>query len=213
MAGMPRPGRFASFERWMSARAWRAGFEWMHAYRMAPQPAPTLAGPLRIRAVDLGEALEMARDVRLEMREVHVREAYATGSVCLAAWDEQGCAGYAWLARRIAAHSPGRVVRVRPGVEYRYKVMVLPEARGRGVATTLYRHANAALREAGCVSAVLFVAPHNGPSVGAAFAAGGVRIGTVWVPGAAAIPALHSPAVREAGVTFVNGEVIERGRT
>ena len=187
-----------------SARCWRLGFSWLRLYRMPASAAQAAEEPgLAVRLASEAELAEASRDPRYNLPREWMLEVLARGDRCLAAWCEGRMAGFAWLSRSLAPHDDGVFVKVPEGAEYRYKVLVLPEFRGRGIARALYRHANAALAAAGGSQAYLFIAPHNVASRRAAHAAGAVPVGSMWLPAAAWLPPLHSKAVRGTGFAFV----------
>jgi GNAT superfamily N-acetyltransferase len=181
-----------------------AGFSRLHVFRAtpAPVPAPIPAG-VRIAWVEPGELLPRCEDSALDLPADWAREALARGDRCLAAFLQGELAGYSWVARGRAPHVDGIEVEVPASAEYRYKTFVRAEHRGRGIATALYRAADAGLAKRGGGEAFLCIAPRNHASQRSAVAAGARRVGTVayWVAGPI-FAAVRSPGARRSGLTL-----------
>lgn len=182
----------------------RLGVTHRHVYRVpAASSESSLPPDPRIRAVAQAELLALTADERLDLTQRWVGEARARGDRCLGAFLDGRFAGFVWLARRRAPHVDGIEVLVPENAQYRYKTFVLPEFRGRGIATALYLAADRLMAAEGACQAVLCIAPANEPSVRSAVASGAVRVGTIlfWHTPRRFV-SFHSPGARRAGVRF-----------
>jgi ribosomal protein S18 acetylase RimI-like enzyme len=189
----------------MHQLARRAG---VHLYRVfqrrlegaTPLPFPTGYEPA---ALSQSEALSACAELRLDLSEPSVRAAYAAGGVCVGARQAGALIGYVWFAFEAAPHVAGIWVKVPPGAIYRYKALVLPEHRGKGIAPALYRFADHLFDGMGREAVVNCIATHNFASTAASLRSGAESLGYIgyWQRGKAFFP-YHSPAVRALGLRF-----------
>lgn len=183
----------------------RAG---LHLYRVFRRPLGSAkrlqpADVLRCRALTLAELLPLCADPELDLREAMVREAAARGELCVGAWRGSELAGYAWYSYAEAPHLQGVWVRVPAEAVYRYKVLVRPAWRGRGVARFLYAAADPLVALPGRRFLVTCIAPHNAASIAASLKSGDAPLGWIayWQSSDFFFP-FHSRPVREGGPHF-----------
>ena len=182
----------------------RAGLVRLHWYRARPAALPPeLAAQLHVRELDPAEAVEHCGNARADSSPEWVREAIARGDRCLGAFWDGSFAASMWIAARAAPLVDGVDVEVAPGVEYRYKMFVLPEFRRRGIASALYRTADWRMGSGPSTHALLCIAPGNRASATTALAAGAEWGGQLilWRAGRWLVP-LHARGVHEAGLGF-----------
>jgi GNAT superfamily N-acetyltransferase len=158
--------------------------------------------------VDLGFAtelqlLDLCGQPELDLRASSVAAAFARGDLCVAAYDRQRTAGYCWLAFAPLRHLDDVWVRFGPHVVWTYKSLVLPQYRGRGIATLLYRFADRACRERHRTLSVVCVERHNPASIRAAQKAGYADAGTGgYVRRGRVFFDWYSSPLRKDGVSF-----------
>ena len=159
----------------------RAGLHLYRAFRRPLGAARRLqaADVLRCRPLSLAELLPLCADAELDLREAMLREAAARGDLCIGAWRGRELAGYAWFAYAEAPHLDGVWVRVPAEAVYRYKVLVRPAWRRRGVAGFLYAAADALIALPGRRFLVTCVAAHNAASIAASLKSGDAPLG--WI--------------------------------
>jgi ribosomal protein S18 acetylase RimI-like enzyme len=184
----------------------RGGLQLLRVFSRPLAPAARGAPPagLEVRPLGEDELVAHSRDASLELREAMIRAAYRRGGVCLGALDGATLAGYVWFAYDLAPHIDGVVaVAVPPRAVYRYKALVRPAYRGRGIARAIYDMADPHVARAGRESVVDCVAPQNRPSVAATLKSGSRPLGMLgyWRAGPL-FAAFHSPAVRRLGLRF-----------
>jgi GNAT superfamily N-acetyltransferase len=183
----------------------RAG---LHLYRALRRPLGAArrlhaADVLRCRALSLAELLPLCADPELDLREAMVRDAATRGDLCIGAWRGEALAGYAWFAYAEAPHLDGVWVRVPAEAVYRYKVLVRPGWRRRGVAGFLYAAADPLVARPGRGFVVTCIAAHNGASIAASLKSGDAPLGWIaygrfsnyFLP-------YHDRLVRESGPRF-----------
>lgn len=180
----------------------------VHLYRVfqrrlegaAPLPFPPSYEPA---ALSQAEALAACADSKLDLSEPSVRAAYAAGGLCVGARQAGALIGYVWFALEAAPHVSGIWIRVPPRVIYRYKALVLPTHRGKGIAPALYRFADHLFEGMGRQAVVNCIATHNFASTAASLRSGATTLGYVgyWKRDRRFF-SFHSPAVRALGLRF-----------
>jgi GNAT superfamily N-acetyltransferase len=183
----------------------RAG---LHLYRVFRRPLGAAkrtqpADVLRCRVLTLSELLPLCADAELDLREAMVRDAAVRGDLCIGAWRGGELAGYAWFSYAEAPHLDGVWVRVPAEAVYRYKVLVRPRWRGRGVARFLYAAADPLVAMPGRRFVVTCIAPHNRASIAASLKGGDAPLGWLayWKFSGSFLP-YHDPQVKTHGPRF-----------
>ena len=92
-----------------------------------------------------------------------VRDALGRGDVCVAAFDDQKIAAFAWRSFSTAPHTDGLWVSFPSTCCYCYKLFTLPEYRGQHILDSEVTENLAAQR--GCTHLVTFAETHNFPSI------------------------------------------------
>jgi ribosomal protein S18 acetylase RimI-like enzyme len=183
----------------------RGGLQLLRVFSRPLAPAARGAPPagLELRPLGEDEVVAHSRDPSLELREAMIRAQYRRGGVCLGALDGAVLAGYVWYAYDAAPHGEGIAVQVPPRAVYRYKALVRPAYRGRGIAGAIYDFADPHVARAGRDVVVDCVAPQNRASVAATLKSGSRPLGLLgyWRAGRL-FAAFHSPAVRRLGLRF-----------
>jgi GNAT superfamily N-acetyltransferase len=170
-----------------------------------PLAATPLAMPdgVEIRRLDQGEALALGADPALELRPGMVAAAFARGDACFAAFRDGRPLAYCWLATTRLPHLDGIWVDFARGTGWIYKSLVLPAARGRGLAPALYRFAEREALSRRCSATVICVETHNTPSIRAALRAGYAPAGyAAYVLRGPSVAGWTSPAARKRGIRF-----------
>ena len=183
----------------------RAG---LHLYRVFRRPLGAAkrihaADELRCRALTLRELLPLCGDDELDLREAMVRDAAVRGDLCVGAWRGRELAGYAWFSYAEAPHLDGVWVRVPAEAVYRYKVLVRPAWRNRGVARFLYAAADPLTALPGRRFVLTCIAPHNAASIAASLKSGDAPLG--WLAYSnffGVLASYHDPQVRKHGPRF-----------
>ena len=180
----------------------------VHLYRVfqrrlqgaAPLPFPPGYVPA---ALSQAETLSACADPLLALSAPSVRAAYAAGGVCVGARQKGALIGYVWFAFEAAPHVAGIWVKVPAGAIYRYKALVLPQHRGKGIAPALYRFADHLFEGMGREAVVNCIATHNFASTTASLRSGAESLGYIayWQRGERFF-SYHSPAVRALGLRF-----------
>ena len=149
------------------------------------------------------EVLAECRDPALDLSETSVRAAYARGSLCIGARQREELVGYVWFAFDAAPHLDGVWVRVPARAIYRYKALVRPAHRGKGIAPAMYRYADRVFSDRGREGVVNCIAAHNWASIAASVRSGARPLGHIayWRP-ARRFLSFHSGAVRQLGLRF-----------
>jgi ribosomal protein S18 acetylase RimI-like enzyme len=183
----------------------RGGLQLLRVFSRPLRPAERGAPPagLELRLLGEDELVAHSRDPSLELREAMIRAQYRRGGVCLGVLDGALLAGYVWFAYDVAPHGEGIAVEVPPRAVYRYKALVRPAYRGRGIAPALYRAADFHVAREGRETVVSCIAPQNRASVAATLKSGSRPLGLLgyWRAGRL-FAAYHSPAVRRLGLRF-----------
>jgi GNAT superfamily N-acetyltransferase len=104
----------------------------------------------------------------LEVDEHKAAAAFARGEVCVGALHEDRLVGYAWFALAAAPHVDGVWMDFNRSAVYTYRAFVKVEFRGRGIASALYRFADARFIAAGRRFAILCIDSANRSSLAAA---------------------------------------------
>ena len=158
---------------------------------------------IEFRVLRETEVIALCSDPSLGLRHDSVAAAYVRGDVCIGALEAEAVAGYCWLAFAPVPHLDGVWVKFAQPVGWTYKSLVRPTHRGRGIAPTLYRFAEATYLERGRTYSVICVESHNRPSIRAALRAGYESGGySGYVLRGERLRAWSSPAARERGVSF-----------
>lgn len=134
-----------------------------------------------VSRLDALQTLELAAHPGLDLSRDWAERAIARGDHCLASRDGDRVVGYLWVSRERLLRDEGVVVRLPPDSEYRYKVFVRPECRGRGIAPRMYRSADRLAASEGVAQAFLCIGPDNTASIASAVKSGARRIGFVLV--------------------------------
>ncbi len=149
------------------------------------------------------EVLAECRDPALDLSEAGVRAAYARGSLCIGARQREALVGYVWFAFDAAPHLDGVWVRVPARAIYRYKALVRPAHRGKGIAPAMYRYADRVFSGRGREGVVNCIAAHNWASIAASVRSGARPLGHIaYWRSARRFLSFHSRAVRQLGLRF-----------
>jgi ribosomal protein S18 acetylase RimI-like enzyme len=156
----------------------------LHVYRVMVRELVAGDAPLAVPGIELRlmkplELLPYCADPELELDEQTVRDAQARGEGCIAALQGASLAGYLWFAFGPAPHTRGAWAEFPAGTAYLFRTYVLPAFRARGIATALFRRADAAFLPAPSRRALACVELHNHPSSAALRAAGFRSAGTL----------------------------------
>jgi ribosomal protein S18 acetylase RimI-like enzyme len=166
----------------------------------APLPFPPGYEPV---ALSQAEVLAACAGTELRLSEPSVRAAYAAGGVCVGVRHAGALVGYVWFALQAAPDVAGVWVKVPPSVVYRYKALVLPEHRGKGIAPALYRFADHLFEGMGREAVVNCIATHNFASAAASLRSGAKTLGYAgYWRSSKGFFSFHSPAVRALGLRF-----------
>jgi GNAT superfamily N-acetyltransferase len=185
--------------------------EWRHGVHLVRILGRTISGSsdvpaptgLTVRVVREDEMLAHCADEALGLTPSWVRDAFARGDACAAAFDGEVLAGYVWSTFEAAPDVDGIWVRVGGDSAYRYKAFVRPDYRGRGIAPALYHHLDAAAIRHGRRTSIGFIALHNTASLAAAQTSGSRCLGHVaYCRLGGRLIAFHSPAATRAGLRF-----------
>jgi len=172
----------AALHRFVMRRAGRiAG---LHVYRvmvreLAEGDAPISVPGIELRLMKPLELLPYCADPDLELDPAALRGAHARGEGCIAALQGTQLAGYLWFAFGPAPHTRGTWTEFPAGTAYLFRTYVMPAYRGRGIATALFRRADAAFLPGPCLRALACVELHNYASAAALRSAGFHSAGTL----------------------------------
>jgi GNAT superfamily N-acetyltransferase len=165
----------AALHRFVMRRAGRiAG---LHVYRVMVRELAAGDAPISIPGIELRlmkplELLPYCANAELELDPAALREGHARGEGCIAALRGTQLAGYLWFAFGSAPHTRGTWAEFPAGTAYLFRTYVLPAYRGRGIATALFRRADAAFLPGPCLRALACVELHNYASAAALRSAG-----------------------------------------
>jgi len=140
-----------------------------------PAP-PRLPQGVEVRILAESEAHRFA-DAELEVDESKALAAFGRGEVCVGALQEDRLVGYAWFALAAAPHIAGIWMDFDRSAVYTYRAFVKAAFRGRGIASALYRFADARFMSAGRRFAILCIDSANQSSLAAARRSGAHAIG------------------------------------
>jgi ribosomal protein S18 acetylase RimI-like enzyme len=172
----------AALHRFVMRRAGRlAG---LHVYRvmvreLAAGDAWIAVPGIELRLMKPLELLPYCAHAELELVPAALRDAQARGEGCIGALQGTQLAGYLWYAFGPAPHTRGTWTEVPQGTAYLFRTYVQPAFRGRGIATALFRRADAAFLPSPCRRALACVELHNYASAAALRSAGFRSAGTV----------------------------------
>lgn len=113
----------------------------LFARPLADREANAIGWPnIKLRIIQEVDLLPLCADADLDLEQGRIKAAYARGDLCVGAYDHAGLlVGYCWLAFSALPHLDGVWVDFGPEVVWRYKSLVRPSHRGRGIASALYR--------------------------------------------------------------------------
>ncbi|HLS85603.1 MAG TPA: GNAT family N-acetyltransferase [Burkholderiales bacterium] len=205
-------GSPAALQRFVMRRA--AQLAGLHVYRVMVRAldqgaAPGGdAGPLEVPGIELrlrspAQLLAHSADAGLELEPSALVEGERRGEGIIAAMQGERLAGYLWFAFRPAPHSRGTWAEFQRDTVYLYRAFVRPQLRGRGIATALYRRADARFLPRPCRRALACVELHNHASTAALRKAGFESQGRiVTLQPTRRLFLWRSPAAARAGFRF-----------
>jgi hypothetical protein len=156
---------------------------------------------IECRVLSEQEALQFASDPQLELTPAWVRNACASGGVCLGAIEGSRLLGYTWLAFGVTRYASGVSIRFDARFRYSYKSFVRPECRGERIAQALHALADHPDLRRGRSYALNFVELDNHPSRAALERAGSRTLGyAAYAKCFGMVVAVRSPAVKRAGI-------------
>jgi hypothetical protein len=195
------------FVRVLQSLSWRAGLNIMLVMRrdMTSSPAPA-PDAVQFHVLDEKEALELAKDPRLDVSADWVRMAVTLALTCVGAFVDGNLVGYTWFAPEMAPDLDGLWVMVPQGAMFRFKAFVRADFRNLGIGRNLYWFADRTCVGLGGQTSLSLVALQNvraraeAPPPGATVAGFLIVLrafGRQWV--------LRSPGARRAGLQMVSG--------
>lgn len=141
-------------------------------------------------------------DPSLDLAPRKIRAAYARGDVCVGAFHGGELVGYCWFAFSAAPHMDRAWLDFPADVVYTYKSFVRPNFRGRGIASAMYRFADAAAIERGRKRAIICVESHNRASIAAARRGGFTEAGYAVYIGSKRLRSWCSKTAARHGLRF-----------
>jgi GNAT superfamily N-acetyltransferase len=158
---------------------------------------------IECRVLSEHELVAFALDPQLELDHAWVRNAYASGGVCLGALEDRRLLGYTWLAFRDTPYTRGVWIGFDSKFRYSYKSFVRPQYRGQRIAQALHALADEPELRRGRCLAVNVIDVDNLASRAALERAGSRTIGyAAYAKCFGVLIALRSPALRRAGISF-----------
>jgi GNAT superfamily N-acetyltransferase len=176
--------------------------------RVVARPLATAAarqGPdgIVFQLASEAQLLPHCAEAELELSQRHVREAFARGELCVAAFHGSKLVGYQWLAFRPTPHVGGVWVEFDQRSRYSYKKFVRPDYRGQRIALGLSTHADQLCRERGRATTVGFIRLDNAASWHASARLGSRTVGYAgYIAFASRFLAFRSPGARSWGFRF-----------
>ena len=193
----------STYVRVMSRLGHHAGLRVFRIFsRRLRAPAAGPAPRAECRLLKEREVLALCADRTLDLMPDKVQAAYARGDVCVGAYQDEVFAGYCWFALSALPQMDGAWLEFPDHVVYTYKSYVRPAFRGRGIASALFRFADALFLKQGRTHAVLCVESHNQPSIAAALRSGFVDAGYAGYFSGARLRAWRSRAAAGHGLRF-----------